>query len=55
MMTSEQTPIVLGHIGEEKHQSNVVYSSSGLSPTLDTVHGLAIVKVVVRECTTHQS
>ena len=53
-MTDEKIPIVLGHIGEEKHQSNVVYSADALSPTLDTVHGLAIVKVVVK-CTTPQS
>lgn len=44
-----QTPVVLGHIGDGKHQSNVLYSPYGLCPTLDTVHGLAIVKVLVKD------
>jgi hypothetical protein len=49
MSEEVNTQIILGHIGDGKHQSNVVYSSEGLSPTLDTVHGLAIVKVVVKD------
>lgn len=46
--------VILGYLengkGElTKHQSNTVYSANGISPTLDTVHGLAIVKVVVKD------